>query len=81
MKIKNIKAVAGETKRLTKGGSEYLQLNFDKNDKRAFVNDFFDDSRSCFARYEDKNIIVIGNITKPMKMTEIEELINQTVTA
>lgn len=80
MKIEGLKKISGETKSL-RGCYDpgYLQLNFDIKTGKAWTDYHYDLGHSWETRYHDKNIIKIGNLVEPMKMSEIKEMIEDII--
>lgn len=78
LKLKNIKKVAGETKCLKgyyHGG--YLQLNYNKKTHELFTVYFYSLGHNSWVVYHDDNIVTIGNISEPMTMQEIYDMVER----
>lgn len=75
LKIKGIKKIAGESKSLRGYYSgEYLQVNYDRSTGEAWTN-FHCSFGQNWWTYHDSDIINCGNISSPMTMVQIREMI------
>ena len=76
VKITGLKKVAGETKSLEGYSSgKYLQLNYDKSTGNVWTDFFYSLGQNSWTEYHDSNIINCGNISEPMTMVQIREMI------
>ena len=78
LKLKNIKKVAGETKCLKghyHGG--YLQLSYNKETNELLTDYLYSLGHNSRVVYHDDNIVTIGNISEPMTMQEIYDMVEQ----
>jgi hypothetical protein len=79
MKIKGLKTVCSESKTLPGMMTGcYLQLNYDMKKHEVFTNLHCSLGHNSWTRYDDENIIVIGNIDGPMSMKDIEKFVIDT---
>lgn len=76
IQIKGLRKIAGESKSL-KGyySPEYLQLNYDRKTEEAWTDFHYSLGHNSWVRYDDKNIIIICNICRPVTMKEVREMI------
>lgn len=77
--IKGIKSVAGESKKQNYRSGCYLQLNYDKKTGKVWANEHCSFGQNSWTAYEEENIVVCGNITRPMTMEEIKEMVKDAV--
>lgn len=76
VKITGLKKVAGETKSLEGYFSgKYLQLNYDKSTGKVWTDFFYSLGQNNWTEYHDSNIINCGNISEPMTMVQIREMV------
>lgn len=76
LKIKGLKKIAGESKNLEGPYSDqYLQLNYDQETGEAWTDLHASFGQNSWTEYHDTNIINCGNISQPMTMKEIKEMI------
>lgn len=79
-KIKGLRKVSGETKSLPGYYSGlYLQLNYNMETGEAWTNHHCSLGQNSWTQNHDSNIITIGNISSPVTMKEIEQMINEKV--
>lgn len=77
--IKGLRKIAGETKDLRGYYSgQYLQLNYDPDTGEAWTDFHVSFGQNSWTRYRD-NTVVVGNISSPMTMQEIADMIARKV--
>lgn len=80
MKIKGLKKVAGESKCLQGYYSgRYLQLNYDRKTGEIWTDEHISLGQNSWTEYHDSNILVCGNICKPVTMQEIRQMVENAI--
>ncbi len=75
-KIKGLKKIAGESKSLRGYYSgQYLQVNYNRTTGEAWTDWHCSFGQNSWSQYHDINIINCGNISNPMTMAQIREMI------
>lgn len=80
LKIKGIKKIAVESKNL--GGyysGQYLQVNYDRITGEAWTDFHYSLGQNSWSEYHSSNIINCGNISEPVTMAQVREIIEQAV--
>ena len=80
MKIKGLKKIAGESKKLTGFYSpEYLQLNYDRTTGEAWSDYHYSIGHNSRTEYHDNNILNCGIITERKTQLELAEMIHNAI--
>lgn len=80
MKIKGLKKIAGESKKLTGFYSpEYLQLNYNTNTGEAWTDYYYSIGHNSWTEYNEPDIITCGIITEPKTQKEISGMIHDAI--
>ncbi len=73
--MENVKRICGKTRNLTGEDGRYFQLNYHVMEDAVFVDEFTDPTHKMKRDHNDNNVIECGCIYTPMKMTEIEQMV------
>ena len=80
MKIKGLKKVSGESKKLSGHYSpEYLQLNYNTKTGEAWINYHYSIGHNSWTEYHEPEIITCGNITEPKTQKELAAMIHDAI--
>ena len=80
MKIKGLKKIAGESKKLSGFYSpEYLQLNYNKTTGEAWTNHHYSIGHNSWTEYTEPDVIACGNITEPKTQKELAAMIHEAI--
>jgi len=76
LKLKNVKAVCGDTKWL-RGcyGNIWYELAVNKRTGTVFYQEFCGSVGSSWTNYSNEDIVVVGNVCNPMTMQEIKKMV------
>ena len=80
LKMTGLRKAAGETKGLTDYYSgHYVQVNYDKATGEVFTNYHYSLGQNSWSEYHDPDVIVCGNVSSPMTMQRIADMIRRNV--
>lgn len=80
MKIKGLKKIAGESKKLSGYYSpEYLQLNYNTKTGEAWTDYHYSIGHNSWTGYNEPDVITCGNITEPKTQKEIAAMIHDAI--
>lgn len=80
LKIKGLKAIAGASKDLQGYYSgRYLQVNYNRSTGKAWYNEHVSLGQNNWTKYDDRDIINCGNVSEPVTMAQLREMIEQAV--
>ncbi len=78
MKIKGLKRIAGESKKLSGYyAPEYLQLNYNTTTGEAWTDYHYSIGHNSWTEYNEPEILNCGNITEPKTQKELAEMIQR----
>ena len=75
LKMRGLRTVCGETKRLNPYDCKYLQINYNKKTGEIWSDFFCDLGGSWHTRYHDDDIITCGTVNRPCTMQELADFI------
>lgn len=79
LKMTGLKKASGETKDLTGAHGEYLQISYDTGTGQILTDYHVSLGQNSWSQYHDRNIITVCNATRPMKMEEIAQAIEDRI--
>lgn len=74
MKVKGVKQICSDSKRLVNGGPSWLEVFYDAHEKKAW-SVFHCGLNAEWTEYKNSSIIRCGNIYGPITQQEVEEFI------
>lgn len=82
LKIKGLKKLASESKQLSGYYSgHYMQVNYNISTGEVWGDYFYSLGQNMWTEYNDKNVIICGNISEPTTMKEIRMMIKEVLLA
>ena len=80
LKIKGLRAIAGASKDLHGYYSGYyLQVNYNRATGEAWYDEHVSLGQNSWTQYDDRDIVNCGNISEPMTMAGLRDIIEQAV--
>lgn len=76
LKLKGLKKIASESKRLNPYGSEHLQVNVNRNSGEVWCNSHVGNS---WTEYHDPAVLRCGFLTAPATMEEIKQMVYESI--